>query len=140
MVGLLRRPACSSAGSDGGGHADGADVRRLVFLVPFYAIEAATVGSPIPVTWGMAAVFLFVATGPAIGAFYFWNRGVAEAGANTAGLYINLLPVFTAILAVLFLGESLHWFHGAGLVLIFSGILLGTMGRRRGRQPQAAAD
>ncbi|WP_404379127.1 DMT family transporter [Caenispirillum salinarum] len=106
----------------------------LCFLAPLYAVEAATVGSSIPMTWGMALVFLYVATGPSIGAFYFWNRGVAEAGASTAGLYINLLPVFTAILAVIFLGESLYWFHGAGLVLIFSGILLGTLGARRRRR------
>lgn len=106
----------------------------LCFLLPFYAIEAATIGSPIPLTWSMALVFLYVSTGPSIGAFYFWNRGVAESGASTAGLYINLLPVFTAILAVIFLGESLEWFHGFGLILIFSGILLGTVGSRKGRR------
>lgn len=102
----------------------------LAFLVPFWMGEMVLVGSPVPLTWSMAAVFLYVAIGPAIGAFYFWNRGVAEAGASTAGLYINLLPVFTAILAVLFLGETFQWYHAAGLVLIFVGILLGTWKRR----------
>lgn len=103
----------------------------LLFLLPFYGAEVAAGGGAVPLTWTMAAVFAYIATGPAIGAFYFWNRGVAEAGANTAGLYINLLPVFTAILAVVFLGEVFQWYHGGGLVLIFSGIALATLRRRR---------
>lgn len=103
----------------------------LLFLMPFYGIEIAMGGGAIPLTWTIVAVFAFIATGPAIGAFYFWNRGVAEAGANTAGLYINLLPVFTAILAVIFLGEEFRWYHAAGLALIFTGIALATLRRRR---------
>lgn len=103
----------------------------LGFLLPLWLGEVAIFGGGVPMTWTMAAVYLYVAVGPAIGAFYFWNRGVAEAGAAAAGLYINLLPVFTAILAVPLLGESLHWYHGAGLALIGSGIALGTVKRRR---------
>lgn len=105
----------------------------LLFLLPFYGVEIALGGGGVPLTWEMALVLAYVATGPAIGAFYFWNRGVAEAGANTAGLYINLLPVFTAVLAVLFLDEVFRWYHAAGLALIFSGIALATLRRPRAR-------
>lgn len=103
----------------------------LLFLLPIWGIEQAVSGGPLPFTPTMWLVYLYVAIGPAIGAFYFWNRGVAEAGATVAGLYINLLPVFTAILAVVFLGESFQWYHAAGLVLIASGIAIGTLKRRR---------
>jgi drug/metabolite transporter (DMT)-like permease len=53
------------------------------------------------------------------------------AGANRAGLFIHLMPVFGTIMAILFLGESFRWFHGLGILLILSGILLAT--RRKGK-------
>ena len=42
-------------------------------------------------------------------------------GANRAGLFLHLMPVFGSIMAIAFLGESLRWFHGAGIALIASG-------------------
>ena len=36
------------------------------------------------------------------------------------------MPVFGSIMAILFLGESLHWFHGLGVVMIAAGIWLAT--------------
>ncbi|MCK5679485.1 EamA family transporter, partial [bacterium] len=45
-------------------------------------------------------------------------------GANRAGLFIHLAPVFGTIMAVLFLGERFFWFHGIGIVMIISGIIL----------------
>ena len=40
------------------------------------------------------------------------------------GLSMHLVPLFTAMLAILFLGESFHIYHGVGLALIFSGVLI----------------
>lgn len=36
------------------------------------------------------------------------------------------VPVFSTILAVLFLGESPAWYHAQGVALIFVGILMTT--------------
>jgi drug/metabolite transporter (DMT)-like permease len=66
----------------------------------------------------------FVAVFPSIVAYLCWNRGVQLIGANRAGLFINLVPVFASALAVVFLGETVRWHHFAGLALIFGGILL----------------
>jgi len=63
------------------------------------------------------------------GADLFWNRGVAQVGPNKAGLFVHLMPLFGALLAVIFLGEKLYAYHYAGAVLIFGGIWLTT---RRG--------
>ncbi len=51
-------------------------------------------------------------------------EGVAKLGANSAGIYINLLPVFAAILAVLLLGETLGSHHAVALMLVVGGITL----------------
>ena len=54
-------------------------------------------------------------------------------GANIAGPFIHLMPVFSTILAVLFLGETLTSTHIQAICLIFSGILLATFRVKKGR-------
>ena len=48
----------------------------------------------------------------------FYNRGVELVGATRGGQYIHLMPVFGTVLAVLFLHETLHAYHAAGIALI----------------------
>lgn len=66
----------------------------------------------------------YVALFASIFAFLCWNQGVNIVGAGTAGQFIHLMPVFGTVMAMLFLGEQLHWFHVAGAVAIGSGIIL----------------
>jgi drug/metabolite transporter (DMT)-like permease len=54
--------------------------------------------------------------------YVFWNRGVEALGANVAGVFVHLVPVFGVIVAWLFLGERLEAFHVAGIALILAGI------------------
>ena len=49
-------------------------------------------------------------------------RAVEIVGAGRAGLFVNLTPSFAAALAVLLLGETFRWYHGAALALVFAGI------------------
>ncbi|NVK02178.1 MAG: DMT family transporter [Oceanospirillaceae bacterium] len=70
------------------------------------------------------SVVAYIAIFPSILAYLFWNRGVAEIGAPTAGLFIYLIPVFGLLLAILFLNETVHGYHLAGILLIAAGILL----------------
>ena len=94
-----------------------------VGLLPLYLWEIAVVG-PFTLTPGVAASIGYVAVFPSIVAYFCWNRGVAVIGANRTGLFINLIPVFAAILAILFLGESLKAYHLAGMTLILAGFVL----------------
>lgn len=66
----------------------------------------------------------YVAVFPSILAYLFWNHGVATVGAGRAGLFICLIPLFTAVLAALLLQESLEPYHVLGLTLIVAGFLL----------------
>jgi drug/metabolite transporter (DMT)-like permease len=92
-------------------------------LLPLYCWEMATVGT-FTLTPGVAASIAYVALFPSIVAYFCWNRGVAVIGANRTGLFINLIPVFAAILAIVLLGETLKVFHLVGMVLILVGFIL----------------
>ena len=67
---------------------------------------------------------LYVALFPSIIAYFCWNRGIELIGANRGGLFINLIPVFASIMAIIWLGESLQIFHVLGMVLIGGGMIL----------------
>ncbi len=69
-------------------------------------------------------ILAYVVIFPSILGQIFFARGVELIGANRAGIFINLVPVYGAILAVLILGESFQLFHLVGLFLVLGGILL----------------
>jgi len=92
-------------------------------LLPLYLWEMSVVGG-FALTPGVAGSIAYVALFPSIVAYFCWNRGVAVIGANRTGLFINLIPVFAAILAIVFLGETLKAFHLVGMALIVAGFVL----------------
>lgn len=94
-----------------------------VVLLPLYLWEMSIVGT-FTITPGVAGSIGYVALFPSIVAYFCWNRGVAVIGANRTGLFINLIPVFAAILAIIFLGESLKAFHLSGMGLILAGFVI----------------
>jgi len=92
-------------------------------LLPLYLWEMSVLGT-FTLTPGVAGSIGYVAIFPSIVAYFCWNRGVAVIGANRTGLFINLIPVFAATLAVIFLGESLKSYHLAGMILILIGFVM----------------
>lgn len=96
-----------------------------LILLPFYLWETFTV-RPIHFNRSTLLAVCYVAIFPSIVSYFCFNRGVELVGANRAGLFMYLMPVFGSLMAIVFLGESFHWFHGAGLLLIVPGILLAT--------------
>jgi len=81
--------------------------------------------------WPVWAGLLFIALAPSILAYRCWALGVAAVGPNTAALFINLIPVFAALWAAVFLGQWPHWYHPVALVLIASGIAVTARSPRR---------
>jgi drug/metabolite transporter (DMT)-like permease len=102
----------------------------VVVLVPLYWWEAARV-APVVFTPGVIAAVLYTGIFPSVLAVLFWNKAVAEVGANRAGQFLHLVPVFGITLAVIFLGETLQPFHLAGAAIIFTGIYLAAGAPRR---------
>ena len=92
-------------------------------LVPVYVLEVLRKGL-FELTTPVGLSILYVAIFPSIVAFFCWNRGVALIGANRTGLFINLIPLFASIMAVVWLGESLRLFHFLGMTLLVSGMVM----------------
>lgn len=100
-----------------------------LLLVPLYLWETLAVRPLVP-TFNAVLVIAYVAVFPSIVSYLCFNRGVELLGANRAGLFIHLMPVFGSAMAILFLGETVHAFHVAGIVLIAVGICLATSSKR----------
>jgi drug/metabolite transporter (DMT)-like permease len=73
-------------------------------------------------SWKVAVALLFVAIGPAIIAFRCWGAGVQRAGPTVGAFFINLTPLFAAVMSTAFLGELPHWYHIAAFAMIIGGI------------------
>ncbi len=109
-------------------------IAGLVCISPMYAIELAQ-GQTFQFNGSTFLSILYVAVFASVLAFIFWNRAVRTVGANKAGPFIHLMPVFSSILAMIFLGERMYGYHLAGIGLIFAGIALTTVavGRTGGK-------
>lgn len=91
--------------------------------VPFWLTEAILAAPPAPTPSGWA-ITLWVAIFPSCLAQLFFLRGVDLIGPARAGVYVNLVPVFAAILAVVILGQTFAPYHALSLALVLAGIWL----------------
>jgi drug/metabolite transporter (DMT)-like permease len=108
-------------------------------VLPLWLGEMA-LGHFVAWSWTNLGALLAVALFSSVLAYLFWNRGVEEVGANVAGLFVHLMPVFGILLAWVFLSEELAPYHVMGMMLILSGIwLTSRYGRRRPDVDEAAA-
>ena len=68
---------------------------------------------------------------PSLIAQIFFIQGVSLIGANRAGVFVNLVPVFASIMAVVFLQEVFRMYHALALILVLGGIWLSETGKAR---------
>lgn len=101
----------------------------MLILTPLYGWDLAQ-GRTIAINPATVGTILYLALFPSILAYIFWNRAVAELGANRTGQFLHLMPAFGAVLSILFLGERLYNFHFVGIALIALGIWLATLLKR----------
>lgn len=94
-------------------------------LLPFYAWETLS-GAPMPLSLSAVAASLYLGLFPTALALLLFNHAVQIMGPNRTGPYNHLVPVFAAVLAILFLGERLAPFHIAGAIFIAAGLYLAT--------------
>lgn len=94
-------------------------------LAPFALFELLS-GAPMPdtlVAWGGIAGIVFFSS---LLAFSGFQYGVRTLGAAAAGIFMYLLPPYGVFLAVMFLGETFHPYHEAGIALVMGGIVIAT--------------
>jgi drug/metabolite transporter (DMT)-like permease len=90
----------------------------------FAAGEWALGSAAVQWSWPLAAALLYVAVGPAVIAFRCWGEGVREAGPAIGAFFVNLTPLFAALMSSAFLGEAPHGYHVAAFALIVGGIVV----------------
>ncbi len=101
----------------------------LVFLIPIYFIEMSfgnliILGKPFILT--LTYVVLF----PGILAFLFWIKGIAIIGANRAGVFLHLMPIFGALMAMVIFKEKFMFYHSLGAIFIIAGITLSNKNKK----------
>jgi len=97
----------------------------LPLILPFYLLELGRVGGFALTPSNLAAIG-YTAVFASLVAYVGWNHGVKIVGAGRAAMVMYLMPVFTALLGWVLLGEALRTFHWIGGALIFAGLLLAT--------------
>jgi drug/metabolite transporter (DMT)-like permease len=97
----------------------------LAFLAPAFVLQALHAPPRLP-TAAEAAGVLYVGLAASVAAFMFWNQAVTMVGPNAAGFTLYLLPTFTTLLAIAFLGEAFGAFHALGVATIVAGVFLAT--------------
>lgn len=105
---------------------------QLMFGVVFSSVSAGVEhwAAPAAIHWSPAlvAALVYVAVGPSLIAYRCWGLGVAEAGPALAGFFVNLTPVFAALISAALLGQWPAWYHGAAFALIAAGIVVSSRG------------
>ena len=92
-------------------------------LLPIYVAETLFV-RPTPFTRELVIAVLVLALLVSILSIAMWNTGNAVVGHNKAAIFVNLMPVYSAALAIYFLDEKLYFFHLVGALFVCLGIFL----------------
>ena len=95
----------------------------LIFLIPIYFIEMnlghiIVLGLPFYLTLSYVVIF------PGLLSFFFWIKGISIIGANRAGVFLHLMPIFGAIMAMIIFDEKFMYYHLLGAIFILAGITL----------------
>jgi len=95
----------------------------LLFILPQFLFEISQ-GKIIKFDINLSYTLIYLALFPSIGSYYCWAGAVSIIGANRAGIFLSLIPLFSTILAMLFFNEIFYFFHFIGSVLIILGLIL----------------
>ena len=95
----------------------------LLFLIPIYFIEY-QIGSRIILEKPFIFILSYVVLFPGLASFLLWIKGISLIGANRSGVFLHLMPILSAIMAMIFFNEKFMFYHMLGACFIISGILL----------------
>ncbi len=129
-LGLRERPRVSPLGL-----LAGMALAAFVSSLPLFVGEVAAGDFIWPSRAGLL-LLLYAALGPAFLAQLFYMRGVELIGPGRAGVFVNLVPVFGALMAVVLLGEPFAAYHVVALALVVGGV---AVAQRAPRQRLAGA-
>ena len=95
----------------------------VIILIPFYFIDI-NIGNEIKFDIPFFLILTYVVLFPGLISFFLWIKGVGLIGANRAGIYLHLMPILGAIMAMIIFGEKILFYHFVGAIFIIAGIVL----------------
>ena len=95
----------------------------LIFLIPIYFIEY-QIGFRINIDTPFILILSYVVLFPGLASFILWIKGIALIGANRSGVFLHLMPIISALMAMIIFDEKFMFYHILGACFIISGILL----------------
>ena len=95
----------------------------LIFLVPIYFLEM-KLGNPLIVDKPFILTLSYVVLLPGLASFFFWIKGISIIGANRAGVFLHLMPIFGSLMAIILFNEKFMFYHLLGAIFIIAGITL----------------
>ena len=95
----------------------------LICVFPQFFYEFSQ-GQFIEFNTNLIYILIFLALFPSIGSYYCWAGAVSIIGANRAGIFLSLIPLFSTIMAIIFFNEQFKLFHLIGATLIILGLFL----------------
>ncbi|MDB9743509.1 DMT family transporter [Pelagibacteraceae bacterium] len=95
----------------------------VLFLIPQFFYEK-SIGLEVNFNKAFFLILLYVVVFPAIAAYYCWQKGIEIIGPNRATMFIQLMPLFSAVMAIIIFNEKFELYHFVGATFIVSGIYL----------------
>ncbi|RPG98194.1 MAG: DMT family transporter [Candidatus Pelagibacter sp. TMED106] len=95
----------------------------LICVFPQFLYEFSQ-GQLIKIDINLFYILIFLALFPSIGSYYCWAGAVSIIGANRAGIFLSLIPLFSTFFAIIFFNEKFEFYHLIGSILIMLGLLL----------------
>ena len=95
----------------------------LIFLIPIYIAEY-NLGFKIDLNKPFVLVLIYVVLFPGLASFICWIKGISLIGANRSGVFLHLMPILSATMAIIIFSEKFMFYHLLGAIFILSGIIL----------------
>ena len=95
----------------------------ILFLIPQIFYEK-SIGLEVYFNKSFFLILFYVVVFPAIAAYYCWQKGIEIIGPNRATMFIQLMPLFSAVMAIIIFKEKFELYHFVGAAFIVSGIYL----------------
>ncbi len=95
----------------------------ILFLIPQYFYEQ-SIGLEVNFNKAFFSILFYVVIFPAIAAYYCWQKGIEIIGPNRSTMFIQLMPLFSAVMAIIIFKEKFELYHFIGASFILTGIYL----------------
>ncbi len=95
----------------------------LIFLIPIYIIEM-NLGYNIKLNTPFILTLSYVVLFPGLASFICWIKGISLIGPNRSGVFLHLMPILSAFMAIIIFKEKFMLYHFLGAIFILSGIIL----------------